>query len=50
MPGTQESAKHSLIVKANATPQTVGLAGGYIAGGGHSPMSSLVGMAADQVS
>ncbi|CZR65188.1 related to isoamyl alcohol oxidase [Phialocephala subalpina] len=29
--------------------RTVGLAGGYIAGGGHSPMSSLVGMAADQV-
>lgn len=30
--------------------QTVGLAGGYIAGGGHSPLSSLHGMAADQVS
>ncbi|KAK5652427.1 hypothetical protein OQA88_10470 [Cercophora sp. LCS_1] len=29
--------------------RTVGIAGGYIAGGGHSPMSSLVGMGADQV-
>jgi len=29
--------------------QTVGLAGGYVAGGGHSPMSTLVGMGADQV-
>lgn len=28
---------------------TVGAGGGYIAGGGHSPMSSLVGMGADQV-
>jgi FAD/FMN-containing dehydrogenase len=28
---------------------TVGLAGGYTAGGGHSPLSSLYGMAADQV-
>jgi hypothetical protein len=36
--------------QANLSPQTVGLAGGYIAGGGHSPMSSAVGMAADQVS
>src|SRR3569833_2496545 len=30
--------------------KTVGIAGGYIAGGGHSMMSSLVGMAADQMS
>ncbi|KAL2139718.1 hypothetical protein VTI28DRAFT_4756 [Corynascus sepedonium] len=29
--------------------RTVGIAGGYIAGGGHSPMASLVGMGADQV-
>ncbi|KAL3422016.1 FAD binding domain-containing protein [Phlyctema vagabunda] len=29
--------------------RTVGVAGGYIAGGGHSPLSSLYGMAADQV-
>lgn len=30
--------------------RTVGWAGGYIAGGGHSPVSSVYGMAADQVS
>ncbi|KAF2738971.1 FAD-binding domain-containing protein [Polyplosphaeria fusca] len=29
--------------------QTVGVMGGYILGGGHSPLSSLYGMAADQV-
>ncbi|GME51418.1 hypothetical protein ZTR_07060 [Neofusicoccum parvum] len=29
--------------------RTVGLGGGYIAGGGHSPLSSQYGMAADQV-
>ncbi|KAI1388551.1 FAD-binding domain-containing protein [Hypoxylon trugodes] len=29
--------------------RTVGLGGGYTAGGGHSPLSSLYGMAADQV-
>ncbi|KAL1899812.1 hypothetical protein Sste5346_002678 [Sporothrix stenoceras] len=29
--------------------KTVGVMGGYILGGGHSPMSSLYGMAADQV-
>lgn len=28
---------------------TVGWGGGYIAGGGHSPLSSIYGMAADQV-
>lgn len=28
---------------------TVGAAGGYFAGGGHSPMTSLLGMGADQV-
>ncbi|KUI67939.1 putative FAD-linked oxidoreductase YvdP [Cytospora mali] len=28
--------------------KTVGVAGGYIQGGGHSPMSSMYGMAADQ--
>lgn len=37
------------LLRADFFSQTVGLAGGYIAGGGHSPMSSLVGMAADQV-
>ncbi|EAQ88320.1 hypothetical protein CHGG_04939 [Chaetomium globosum CBS 148.51] len=29
--------------------RTVGIAGGYSAGGGHSPMAALVGMAADQI-
>ena len=29
--------------------QTVGVMGGYIQGGGHSPLSSIYGMAADQV-
>ncbi|KAH8179435.1 FAD binding domain-containing protein [Sarocladium implicatum] len=29
--------------------KTVGVAGGYILGGGHSPLSSLYGMAADQI-
>lgn len=28
---------------------TVGLGGGHTAGGGHSPLSSMYGMAADQV-
>lgn len=28
---------------------TVGLGGGYVAGGGHSPLSSMYGMASDQV-
>lgn len=35
--------------RLNIAYQTVGIAGGYIAGGGHSPMSTLVGMGADQV-
>jgi FAD/FMN-containing dehydrogenase len=29
--------------------QTVGVAGGYVAGGGHSPLSSKYGLAADHV-
>ncbi|KAJ5397076.1 hypothetical protein N7509_005189 [Penicillium cosmopolitanum] len=29
--------------------KTVGVAGGYVLGGGHSPMSSIYGLAADQV-
>jgi hypothetical protein len=31
------------------TEQTVGVMGGYILGGGHSPLSSIYGMAADQI-
>ena len=30
-------------------PQTVGMIGGYIQGGGHSPLTSIYGMAADHV-
>lgn len=32
-----------------AFPQTVGVAGGYLAGGGHSPIGGLFGMGADQI-
>ncbi|KAI1134141.1 FAD-binding domain-containing protein [Hypoxylon sp. FL0543] len=40
--------KHNLTI-VGAEGKTVGLTGGYILGGGHSPLSSLYGMAADQV-
>ncbi|KFZ17739.1 hypothetical protein V502_04430 [Pseudogymnoascus sp. VKM F-4520 (FW-2644)] len=40
-------AKGLMIVGGEGA--TVGVMGGYITGGGHSPMSSLYGMAADQV-
>lgn len=33
----------------NDDGQTVGVAGGYSLGGGHSPVSSMYGLAADQV-
>ncbi|KAJ8516728.1 hypothetical protein ONZ45_g5994 [Pleurotus djamor] len=39
---------HGLVV-VGGEGQTVGFAGGYITGGGHSPLSSLLGMAADSV-
>ncbi|KAL2842314.1 hypothetical protein BJX68DRAFT_270759 [Aspergillus pseudodeflectus] len=39
---------HGLMV-VGGEGQTVGVAGGYIIGGGHSPLSSIHGMAADQV-
>ncbi|KAI5864003.1 FAD-binding domain-containing protein [Durotheca rogersii] len=52
--GVQASALYSAadrlglhIVGGNT--RTVGIGGGYIAGGGHSPLQSLYGMAADQV-
>lgn len=35
--------------KSLLTDQTVGVAGGYVLGGGHSPLSSVYGLAADQV-
>lgn len=37
------------VVAVGGECRTVGWAGGYIAGGGHSPLSSVYGMAADQV-
>ncbi|KAE8146479.1 FAD binding domain-containing protein [Aspergillus avenaceus] len=39
---------HNLMV-VGGEGQTVGIAGGYILGGGHSPLSSIHGLAADQV-
>lgn len=39
---------HGYIVVGGNCP-TVGFAGGYIQGGGHSPLSSMFGLAADQV-
>ncbi|KAK4677478.1 hypothetical protein QC764_405020 [Podospora pseudoanserina] len=44
----QAAEAHNVTVVGGEC-RTVGMAGGYIAGGGHSPMSSLVGMGADQV-
>jgi hypothetical protein len=38
---------HGMVVVGGDCP-TVGVAGGYLQGGGHSPLSSLLGMAADQ--
>lgn len=37
------------LVVIGGEGRTVGAIGGYVAGGGHSPLSSLYGMAADQV-
>lgn len=37
------------LVTIGGEGQTVGAMGGYVQGGGHSPLSSLYGMAADQV-
>ena len=42
-------AEEKEVTVAGGECRTVGIAGGYVAGGGHSMMSSLVGMAADQV-
>ncbi|OKL61707.1 hypothetical protein UA08_02339 [Talaromyces atroroseus] len=44
-----EFAKDLGVTVVGGEAITVGLAGGYTAGGGHSPLSSLYGMAADQV-
>jgi hypothetical protein len=43
------AARDRGLVVIGGEGQTVGAMGGYIQGGGHSPLSSLHGMAADQV-
>ncbi|KKK22284.1 FAD binding domain protein [Aspergillus ochraceoroseus] len=44
-----EFAKANGMSVVGGEAVTVGLGGGYTAGGGHSPLSSMYGMAADQV-
>ncbi|KAI1388030.1 FAD-binding domain-containing protein [Hypoxylon trugodes] len=44
-----EAAHKQNLTIVGAEGKTVGLTGGYILGGGHSPLSSLYGLAADQV-
>lgn len=44
-----EYAKSLGVTLVGGEAVTVGLGGGYTAGGGHSPLSSMYGMAADQV-
>jgi len=44
-----EYAKSLGLTVVGGEAVTVGMAGGYIAGGGHSPLSSYYGMASDQV-
>ncbi|KAI7402239.1 FAD binding domain protein [Hortaea werneckii] len=43
------AARDHGLVTVGGEGQTVGAMGGYVQGGGHSPLSSLLGMAADQV-
>ncbi|KAK0656943.1 isoamyl alcohol oxidase-like protein [Cercophora newfieldiana] len=43
------AAEKNGVVAVGGECRTVGIAGGFVAGGGHSPMSTLVGMGADQV-
>ncbi|KAE8145761.1 hypothetical protein BDV25DRAFT_170259 [Aspergillus avenaceus] len=52
--GVQASEIYTLAKKLGFTAvggegKTVGVAGGYVLGGGHSPMSSIYGLAVDQV-
>ncbi|CAK7230585.1 hypothetical protein SCUCBS95973_007625 [Sporothrix curviconia] len=44
-----EAANQYGVTVVGGEGKTVGVMGGYILGGGHSPLSSLYGMAADQV-
>jgi len=43
------AAEKNGVTAVGGECRTVGLSGGYVAGGGHSPMATLVGMGADQV-
>ncbi|KKY20385.1 putative fad binding domain-containing protein [Diplodia seriata] len=43
------AAEGKVVVGGEGQVSTVGVMGGYIQGGGHSPLSSMYGMAADQV-
>ncbi|KAH6635628.1 hypothetical protein B0J18DRAFT_53995 [Chaetomium sp. MPI-SDFR-AT-0129] len=43
------AAEEHEVTVVGGVCRTVGITGGYIAGGGHSPMAPLVGMGADQV-
>ncbi|OTA91975.1 hypothetical protein M434DRAFT_388087 [Hypoxylon sp. CO27-5] len=44
-----EAARKNGVTIIGGEGRTVGVMGGYLLGGGHSPLSSLYGMAADQV-
>lgn len=44
-----EAVRDAGIMVVGGEGKTVGFAGGYISGGGHSPLSSVYGMAADHV-
>ncbi|KAI2622129.1 FAD-binding domain-containing protein [Hypomontagnella submonticulosa] len=44
-----EAARKNGVTIVGGEGRTVGVMGGYLLGGGHSPLSSLYGMAADQV-
>jgi len=44
----QEAEKHKVTVTGGIC-ESVGFAGGYVAGGGHTPMSGYYGMAADNI-
>ncbi|CAI7578591.1 unnamed protein product [Penicillium glandicola] len=44
-----EKSKELGFTAVGGEGMTVGVAGGYVLGGGHSPMSSVYGLAADQV-
>ncbi|KAI1480259.1 FAD-binding domain-containing protein [Daldinia eschscholtzii] len=44
-----EASRKNNVTIVGGEGRTVGVMGGYLLGGGHSPLSSLYGMAADQV-